>query len=1283
MIKKLIILVVLSLFSMSVLSILSKAEVPLWVQSTSSLDSVCNDLVFFDDFSDGNDNGWRGCPWGIWDLSAGVYDLYLPVGQTISWRFTGNYGWQDYCVSLDFNNLVGQYEKLFYLRWNRSVSGYLVFIYSKYGSFTNSRIELKKYVNNVVVQSVTYPVVTESNTWYSLHFSLIGNNIKCFLDGVQVFNYTDNNNPILVGRFGIGAQKPSSSESRVQFDNVEVRCATEQVCTPFADAEGTVTDAITSAPIQGALVELMQNSVVRYSANMNSAGYYEFEGIDAGEYDIQVSKSGYVTQTRTAQSLTANQTTTVDFQLSPLPTTGTIAGTVEDASTQQNLQGVLVEALQGAQVKGSGNTDVNGNYSISNLPAGSYDVRASKFGYQTQTQTGKNVVGGQTTTVDFQLMPLPTGWISGFVNDGCTKSGLGGVLVELLQGQEVRYSTTTETGSGLYELSGVFTGTYDVRYSKAGYNTVTLQKIIDPGWNILSTVTLIPVGYISSQPLKDALNQFCLAYKKYMQHGSDRIIDLENELFSELYLPEYSPAKGFAKDLWQSFQQPTANGVLDLAKINVEEFAEKGNYPGWKGSCQTCASALSIAQNIAFIVLEDIGNSSYSEIHGYLMNQLIPGLELKDKQMIMLRDNPPIPGQHVYTMNQVLGYLDDWNKSDGIVSCLPQGFPIQKIVDRLNDLTDKIKDVTYQELSNFPDFYYDLNWTMEGYRSLNSNSFHSFGLLNHKVNDIRKHLLDFGTANVFSRTFHAGCQLFGLGGTSYKTINLLKYGLGNKGPGAWQVLGKTLFYSGLACNSISYISGVYSVSKQASLTEALSDFNLFWPDDCGRAFEFYRQVNESIFAVTNDPTLFSASTSYNSPSINVPDRLCFSIDEVSKIVNGTVTIQNADLVKTGKMMIVGAVYIDLAGSYETVGQFKSDVIDISPGATGTASFYFNLSTPTYFNLYRDCIINVDIMTTCETINLIKQVEVGLVPDCPGRPPFIRIRNLSVQKMGEGQMLATNFTASPASKSASFSLRFGGSDIDLHVYDQSGNHVGRNYQTGQIELQIPGAQFLGDSTNSEMITIPTTPSATYQVKAFGVSLPDSEIVTMDVFEINQADPDLSTFPSQVFIDVFQGDSVKFSGTLFDLSGQNQLTIDTAIFSNFVDSLGNTLPANLISMSYTKVIPADSTVNYYLSVKIPNSERLRQYHGTLTFKTSSDYIQIPVTIKIIKSYTRGDANSDSTLTVADVVYLVNYLFKGGPVPNPLESGDVNCDGKVTVADAVYLINYLFKGGPAPCS
>jgi len=69
-------------------------------------------------------------------------------------------------------------------------------------------------------------------------------------------------------------------------------------------------------------------------------------------------------------------------------------------------------------------------------------------------------------------------------------------------------------------------------------------------------------------------------------------------------------------------------------------------------------------------------------------------------------------------------------------------------------------------------------------------------------------------------------------------------------------------------------------------------------------------------------------------------------------------------------------------------------------------------------------------------------------------------------------------------------------------------------------------------------------------------------------------------------------------------------------------------------------------------------------------------------ISKSFSRGDVNGDGEINSGDVVYLINYLFKEGPQPQPWESGDVNCDGVINSSDVVYLINYLFKGGPPPC-
>lgn len=65
------------------------------------------------------------------------------------------------------------------------------------------------------------------------------------------------------------------------------------------------------------------------------------------------------------------------------------------------------------------------------------------------------------------------------------------------------------------------------------------------------------------------------------------------------------------------------------------------------------------------------------------------------------------------------------------------------------------------------------------------------------------------------------------------------------------------------------------------------------------------------------------------------------------------------------------------------------------------------------------------------------------------------------------------------------------------------------------------------------------------------------------------------------------------------------------------------------------------------------------------------------------TPGDANGDSTINIGDAVYLITYIFRGGPPPAPYElsSGDPNGDCTVNIGDAVYIINFIFKGGPPP--
>ncbi len=66
-------------------------------------------------------------------------------------------------------------------------------------------------------------------------------------------------------------------------------------------------------------------------------------------------------------------------------------------------------------------------------------------------------------------------------------------------------------------------------------------------------------------------------------------------------------------------------------------------------------------------------------------------------------------------------------------------------------------------------------------------------------------------------------------------------------------------------------------------------------------------------------------------------------------------------------------------------------------------------------------------------------------------------------------------------------------------------------------------------------------------------------------------------------------------------------------------------------------------------------------------------------------RGDVDHNNTppIDIADLVYLVDFMFKGGPEPECFDEGDVDASGAepIDIADLVYLIDFMFDSGPTP--
>ncbi|MCP4704190.1 MAG: hypothetical protein GY865_06245 [candidate division Zixibacteria bacterium] len=119
-----------------------------------------------------------------------------------------------------------------------------------------------------------------------------------------------------------------------------------------------------------------------------------------------------------------------------------------------------------------------------------------------------------------------------------------------------------------------------------------------------------------------------------------------------------------------------------------------------------------------------------------------------------------------------------------------------------------------------------------------------------------------------------------------------------------------------------------------------------------------------------------------------------------------------------------------------------------------------------------------------------------------------------------------------------------------------------------------------------------------------------------------------------------------------------------------------------------IPPNNTHDFYVIVNhngivdVPYVPTTLQ--GSVTFSTPSRGIlyELPVEHAISEpAYICGDVNDDTNIDILDIVFLINYKYKGGPAPEPLESADVNFDTNIDILDIVYLINYKYKGGAEP--
>ncbi len=184
---------------------------------------------------------------------------------------------------------------------------------------------------------------------------------------------------------------------------------------------GTVRDAQNQQPLAGASVEVLEASSTRTT---NAQGTYTFS-LQPGIYNVNCSIFGYTPGSAQA-TITTQQTTTLDFNLNPIPAGG-LTGVVRD-SNQTPIAGATV-TIDGTPL--SAETNGSGVYTFASVPMGSYSATAFRFGYASQTAP-VTIVASQQASHDFVLQAAY------FASDMETSPGNWTVSGNATSGQWVR-----------------------------------------------------------------------------------------------------------------------------------------------------------------------------------------------------------------------------------------------------------------------------------------------------------------------------------------------------------------------------------------------------------------------------------------------------------------------------------------------------------------------------------------------------------------------------------------------------------------------------------------------------------------------------------------------------------------------------------------------------------------------------------------------------------------------------------------------------------------------------
>ena len=203
---------------------------------------------------------------------------------------------------------------------------------------------------------------------------------------------------------------------------------------------------------------------------------------------------------------------------------------------------------------------------------------------------------------------------------------------------------------------------------------------------------------------------------------------------------------------------------------------------------------------------------------------------------------------------------------------------------------------------------------------------------------------------------------------------------------------------------------------------------------------------------------------------------------------------------------------------------------------------------------------------------------------------------------QGEVHQTTFTAGPDTQRVVFSLSYGSTDLDLHVYDDQGNHVGFNYLTGEVESQIGGARYSGPDTYPEWIEVSGNPaSRSYLVAVVATSTdPQGSYYRIAAREVPDILPILRVAPKCRQVDATPGASLDIVCLVSETGGYSDLCNVVLEATDLVHDGGiHRILASAIHFSDANFCVAAGTfAQMMVAVDVSTSVSRGTYTGTIT-------------------------------------------------------------------------------------